>query len=406
MKKLIGVWLVIGVTFSLYAQSGNSQIKAFFGDKELNRVVVANISEMEESYPEYEAYTNSNITYGVDSVPNRPRAIVSNRGSNTIDIINTRSNKIIKRVSLQHFPRSADAMNVEKSFIEISGMNKAMATIINLNTNKVVSVVGHNIEKDPDNRPDKGGTHAAGHPYWLNETMFVIIDRYNKKIITYEIVGNKSNKINELNTLSSVHQLVPHENYLGEVGFYYGIEEGSNDEFPSVIKLELTNEGLKLVSRLSLRKEGVDLSVMKGHHGDFHPYKKIIYVGSAEGTMFMVDYEKMEIIESGEAGSGAGHTFMSVENGIAIVINHSDVFISIFDLETNKKIKDIVVSDKNDLVGIKTLQGHPEYFVKETKFYMAMTEEGKIIEVDLVSNRITRSVDFGGKLSMGVFIEK
>lgn len=405
MKKLSLVGFVLGLTVSAYAQSGNSQVKAFFGDKELNRVVIANISEMEEANPEYEAYTGNQITYGVDNVPNRPRAIVSNRGSNTADIINTKSNKIIKRIDLDHFPRSADAMNKEGSLIEISGMDKAMATILNLNTNKIISVVGENIEKDPDNKPDKGGTHATGHPYWLNDTMFVINDRYNKKIITYEIKGTESYKLSEVETLSSIHQLIPQKGYLGKENVFYAVEEGSNEHNPSIVRLELKETGLELVDRVFLEKEGVNLLVMKGHHGDFHPKEKLIYVGSDEGTLFIVDYENMKIVKTEIAGRGAGHTFMNSEKDLAIVINHSDVFISIFDLKTNTKIKDIVVSDEINLVGLTTLQAHPEYYMEGNNFYMALTEEGKIIEVDIEKGLVTNSIEFGGKLTMGAFVK-
>jgi YVTN family beta-propeller protein len=379
--------------------------KAFFGDKELNRVVIADIEEMEPSKPEYDAFTGHEITYAVDKVPNKPRAYISNRGSDAIDIINTRSNKIIKTIKTEHYPRSADAMNVNKNLCEVSGMDKAMASIIDTNTNKIVAVVGPNIEKDPDKQPDKGGSHATGHPYWLNDTMFVIVDRFNSKLVTCRMKGKKAVKVNEVQTLTSVHQLIPRKGYHGPDKFYYAVEEGSNTEYPGIIKLKLSSRGLKIVDRVFLKKDDVDVKDMKGHHGDFHPFQKLIYVGSAEGNLFMVNYKTMQIEKIVSAGKGAGHTFMSPEKRIAVVINHSDVFVSIFDLDTNTKISDARVSEADDLVGEKTLQAHPGYYISGNKFYMALTEEGKIIELDLDTYEVTRSVEFGGKIAMGAFVE-
>ncbi len=393
-----------------YAANSNNKskvetIKAFFGDKEHNRVVIANIDDMEYSKPEYDAFTEHEVTYAVDKVPGNPKAYVSNRGSNAIDIINTRSNKIIKTIHTVHCPRSADAMNSNTHLTEVSGMDKAMASIINTHTDKIVAVVGPNEEVDPENQPQKGGSHATGHPYWLNDTSFIINDRYGKKIVMYRMQGKKAIKVNEVETLTSVHQLIPRKGYQGSDNMYYAVEEGSNTEYPSIIKLELSDAGLTLVDRLSLTKEGVDVLDMKGHHGDFHPSQKLIYVGSDEGNLFVINYETMQIQKTLPAGRGAGHTFMSSEMGIAIVINHSDVFVSIIDLKTNNKITDAVVSDAIDLVGEKTLQAHPEYYISGNKFYMALTEEGKIIELDLNTYEVTRSVEFGGKITMGAFVE-
>ena len=377
--------------------------KAFFGDKELNRVVIADIEEMEPSKPKYDAFTRHEITYAVDKVPNKPKAYISNRGSNAVDVISTNKNKIIKTIKTTHYPRSADAMRGH--LCEVSGMNKAMASIIDTMTDEIVAVVGPNVENDPDNKPEKGGSHATGHPYWLNDTDFVINDRYNKSIVMYRMQNKEAVKVNDVQTLTSVHQLIPREGYHGPDNIYYAVEEGSNTEYPAIIKLKLSSNGLHIADRVFLKKDDVDVKDMKGHHGDFHPFQKLIYVGSAEGNLFIVNYKKMKIEKIVPAGQGAGHTFMSPEKRIAVVINHSDVFVSIFDLETNSKIADARVSEADDLVGEKTLQAHPEYYISGNKFYMALTEEGKIIELDLDTYLVTRSVDFGGKITMGTFVE-
>ena len=408
MIRILLVSVAVAATLSSgYGSSDKSDqgiTKAFFGDKELNRVVIADIEEMKPSEPKYDAFTGHEITYAVDKVQNKPKAYISNRGSNAVDVISTNKNKIIKTIETTHYPRSADAMRGH--LCEVSGMDKAMASIIDTMTDKIVAVVGPNIENDPENLPEKGGSHATGHPYWLNDTDFVINDRYNKLIVMYRMQNKEAVKVNEVQTLTSVHQLIPREGYHGPDNIYYAVEEGSNTEYPAIIKLKLSSNGLHIAGRVSLKKDDVNVIDMKGHHGDFHPFQKLIYVGSAEGNLFMVNYKKMKIEKIVTAGQGAGHTYMSPEKSIAVVINHSDVFVSIFDLETNSKIADARVSEADDDdIGVKTLQAHPEYYISGNKFYMALTEEGKIIELDLDTYLVTRSVDFGGKITMGTFVE-
>lgn len=409
MNKLFLIGSIIAAILLSGCSDSNNEThgrtKAFFGDKELNRVVIADVEEMAHSEPEFEAYTEHEITYAVDNVPNKSKAYISNRGSNAVDVISTDTNKITKTIKTTHYPRSADAMRGH--LCEVSGMDKAMASIIDTNTDEIVAEVGDTTEKNPEDEPEKGGSHATGHPYWLNDTDFVIVDRYNRKLILYKIdADGKTQKINEAVTSTSVHQLIPRVGYHGPDDIYYAVEEGTNTEYPSIIKLQLTKSGLNIIDRVELQKSGVNAEEMKGHHGDFHPTQKLIYVGSAEGNMFLVNYETMKIDKVIQAGQGAGHTFMASKKGIAIIINHSDTFVTVVDLETNTKITDARVSDADDLVGNATIQAHTEYYMSDDGyFYMVLTEEGLLVELDSVTYKVTRTLEFGGKPAMGTFVK-
>ncbi len=385
--------------------------KAFFGDKENNQVVVVDVEKMELTH---EVPTGHLITYTADNVFMHPKAYVVNRGSNAIDVIDTNTIEITKTIPLEHFPRSSEQMNKTLRLNETSGMDKAMASIIDVDTDEVVVAVGNSTPVDADNNPNYGGSHATGHPFWLDAHHFAILDRYDRKVITYHIEKDINDewvttKLSEVPTTTSIHQIVPSKgNYQGKPGFFYGTAEGAPNIYPSIIEWELV-PGTGLVQRreVQLKKDGLDVNSMWLHHGDFHPTEPLMYVGSGDGTMFVVDYEKMEIAKTIQAGKGAGHTVMIPQKDLAVVINHKDVFVTMVDTKTNKKIADITVSDHDEWVGTETIQAHPKYHVsKDGKyFYAFLTKEGVMYEMDLDTWRITRTIETGGQPAQGSFVK-
>jgi len=128
------------------------EVKAFFGDKENNTVLVVDVQNMElvKSEP-----TSHLITYAIDKVPTKSKVYISNRGSNALDVMDINSLEIIKTIKLEHYPRSADAFNNTLGLCEVSGMDKAMVSIIDINTDEVVAVVGDNTPVDSANNPNQ-----------------------------------------------------------------------------------------------------------------------------------------------------------------------------------------------------------------------------------------------------------
>jgi len=416
MKKmffLISSLFLVGLFSGCTLDTEEEVTKAFFGDKENNRVVVVDVENMKLAEPNYEVYTGHLITYTADKVVDRPKVYVVNRGSNAIDVIDVNTLELTKTIDLEHFPRSAETMNKTLNLCEASGMDKAMATIIDIDTDEVIEAVGNTTPVDTKINPNYGGGHATGHPFWLDAHHFALLDRYDRKVITYHIEKDNSGlwDITELSvvpTTTSIHQIIPSKgNYLGAPGFFYGTAEGALDTHPSIIEFELVpGTGLEKRREVKLEKVGVDVNDMWLHHGDFHPTQKLIYVGSGDGTLFIVNYDTMTIEKTLQAGIGAGHTVMVPEKDLAVVINHKDTFVTIVDTRTNTKIADITVSQEEDLVGKATIQAHPKYHVSENGkyFYAFLTEEGKMYKMDLDKLRVEEILDVGGKPAQGSFV--
>jgi len=388
--------------------------KAFFGDKEENRVVIVDIENMKLNEPHHEAVTGHFITYTADKVYDHSKVYVVNRGSKAIDVMDTNTMEITKTIELKHFPRSSEWMNKSLRLNQTSGMDKPMSSIIDIDKDELILSVGKDKKVDTQNNPNFGGSHATGHPFWLDKDHFVTLDRYDRKIHTYKIEKNVNNewvshKINEINTTSSIHQIIPSKGrYLGEEGLFYGTAEGAPNIYPSIVEFRFdTKKGLIKTREVELKKDGVDANDTWVHHGDFHPNEKLIYVGAGDGTLFLVDYKNMKIVKTIKAGKGAGHTVMIPKQNMAIVINHKDTFITIVDIKSNTKVADVTVSSHDEWSGNKMIQAHPQYHISKNGkyFYAFLTEEGTIYEMNLDTLRVVRRLEVGGKPTQGSFVK-
>jgi len=420
-----------GSTQSENSKHSEKKSVAYYGDKENNLIVVVDIDNMKllDSIA-----TGHQKTYAAEVIKTKgeghsttPKMYVDNRGSNAIDILDSQSNSIVKTIDLAFYPRSID-VEKETGLVAVSGSDKPMTAIIDSNTDRVVATVGEDNVTAPTTSGHNyvsSGTLASGHPHWLNQDHFVLIDRQNKKIVTYKITKTandtwNTNKVNEITTPSPVHNLVPpevhgvHGKKHGEVytsTIFFATSEGATDIYPSVLKLEfIEGEGLKIVEELEIKKEGLSANIMGVHHLNFLKDQKTIYVGSDEGNLFVIDYssEPMRIVKTVEAGKGAGHTDEMKHNNIAVVINHKDKFITLMNTLNHTKIADIQVSNiPDDEVGVVQTQSHPKYHFSEDGryFYLFLTEEGELVKVDLEEKKVVDRLEIGGKLAMGSFIK-
>ena len=411
-------------------RSSNEQTKAYYGDKANNLIVVVDVENMNvlEKIP-----TGNSVSYAAEVIETAnshgavtPKLYIDNRGSNAIGVLDSATNTITKNIPLEFYPRSIHVQPIT-GLVTVSGVDKAMVAIIDSKTDSVIATVGNNMVTAPTTSGHSylaSGTMASGHPHWLNENHFVLIDRQNKSISTYRLekISNgtwSTTKVNEISTPSPVHNLIPPEIH-GQHGkkhgtqtstIFYATAEGSTGVYPSVLKLEfLAGQGLSVVENLEIKKEGLSPDVMGVHHLNFLKDQKTIYVGSDEGNLFVIDYttSPMRIVKTVQAGMGAGHTVETEHNNIAIVINHKDSFITLMNTLTHAKIADIEVSNlaKSELGSVQT-QSHPKYhFSKDGRyFYMFLTEEGAFVKVDLITKKRVDYLAIGGKLAMGSFVK-
>lgn len=393
--------------FSACGDRSENTVVGYFTDNTDNRVYVVDIDAMKvlKNLPTGHADTHTpDVVYSKDG---RTKLYISNRQESYIDVVDSESNTITKTISLQFSPRSMNT-NTRTHLTEVASTDKSVAAVIDAKTDTVLATVGDlNLQIS-----DK-----CGHPYWLDDTHFVFIDRENKKIHTFKIEKNGTNwdtqELNVLNTQAPVHQILT-PNVNGKRNYdattFYAMVEGDSTHFPAVLKLDFDKQtGMHTVETLELNTTGNTTDETGGHHLDFLKDGKTLYAGSKEGHLYVVDYSTtpMYIVKTIDVGKGAGHTAVMKHQNIAVIINHSDKFISLINTTTHTKIKDITVSQLPDSdVGNVQIQAHTQYHFSDDEkyFYMALTEEGELIGVNLNTDVVKRVV-LGGTVTMSAFIE-
>ena len=184
MKTFNKVLLSALATLSLFAQSANAEdygIRAFYGDKELQRVVVIDVEKMELAGT---VDTEGDDPYPVDQAGTLDKVYAITRASNSIDVIDASTMKYMYQIELEHFPRSSEAYNAVLGLQLVIGVDKPMASLIDVETDKVVASEGDSSFVPP---VDYGGSNATGHPYWFDDNKFALIDRGSRTISMYTV---------------------------------------------------------------------------------------------------------------------------------------------------------------------------------------------------------------------------
>jgi DNA-binding beta-propeller fold protein YncE len=165
------------------------------------------------------------------------------------------------------------------------------------------------------------------------------------------------------------------------------VEEGNRNEPtpPAILRFELRRNRLVETGRVELNSidpEKYKASVMGAHHASFRPDGKFIYVGSAEGHLFVVNRKKMKVVKAIEVGMGAGHTTILSMRNQAIITNHNDTFVSVIDTVNHEKLWDIEVADSAS--SAYKSQAHTSGVSLDMQyFYSAASHDGVFYRIDL-----------------------
>jgi hypothetical protein len=434
--KIISLLFIAG-SIALFTGCGDSssssqttgKLTTFYGDITQDRIVGIDVKNMVLSS---DTPTNGVKPYTVGRADGKNGTLNKlygvTRSSPWLEIIGLTSREIIGSVPLVHTPRSC-AYNEVLGLQLVSGIDKPMSSLIDPITDKVVSVVGRDTLVSPK---DFGGSNATGHPVWLTENTFAILDREVRKIDLYEVNKNQSNwevvLVSSLTTPTSAHHFIG-KGYDGmNTGYskvdsptdiFYVVTEGSaiDNIPPQILELKLANKMLSIGKSVSYNhastqkahgqhKNGnskhISDEVTAGHHATFHPNGKFLYVGSKTGEVLIIQLSNMKIIKRVRSGEGSGHTTFIPQRNLAIVTNHQSKFITIINSNTHEKIKDIVVS--GDSINDVIMQSHTSFSDRNGDFFYAFaSNNGLFYEVDLSTLKVARTLYTGGTPVQGCF---
>jgi len=280
-----------------------------------------------------------------------------------------------------------------------------MTSIIKVKRDKVVRVIGENEETHPH---DYGGSLSTGHPLWVTDQQFFMLDRAAREIQLWNPQGKL---LSTLHTATSVHHIFQQPAATMKKGgehIYYAVEEGNQGEeiSPAILRFELQENTLVETARVelnSINTQKYDAGVMGAHHAAFRPDGKFIYVGSAEGHLFVINTKKMKVVKVIKVGKGAGHTtFLSMRDQ-AIITNHNDKFVSVIDTLNHERVRNVKVAETAS--SEYKSQAHTSGVSPDMQyFYSAASHDGVFYRINLDTWNVVKTEPTHANLLMGSFI--
>jgi hypothetical protein len=312
---------------------------------------------------------------------------ILNRKDYVIGILDPITNTIRKEIPLSFYPRS---IKINLNDTLLTSANEPAAAII---TSDVASTsYTDSSYKDP---VSYGGSNATGHPVWVSTSEFLLLDRTENTLELY--TKGSYTPVDKLHTKSSVHHI------LSKNGIFYGINEGEqNVVSPGIVKFTVSNGKINLISeRLLSDLSGLPSDFLPAtwgaHHGAFHPTKDYIYIGSAEGNVFVLDLQNLDLADTFKAGKGIGH--FTFYNDMLITTNHYDTFKSFHDASDptdHRFIKNLYFSD-HIYDGI-TMQSHTTHIVDNKLYFMFNTDhDSTLYKVDLDTISIDQTIQLANR---------
>ena len=360
----------------------------YYGDVNNDMVVGIDIDSM--SLKSVVA-SNGHTPYEISSAFGSELYVI-NREDYSIGIFDSDSDTIVSQVDLNFMPRST---LINGSDTLVSSVNEPSEAIIAAN------MVSDTYSDSPYLLPTSfGGSNATGHPVWVDDNYFLLLDRTENTIELYQ--QGVYTPVDKVVTSSSVHHV------LNRDGVFYGILEGKqNDISPGVIKFNVSNGRItviqeRLLSTLSYLPTGFDSTIWGSHHGALHPNADYIYLGSAEGNVFVLDLETLNLADTFVSGKGIGHFLFY--NDLLITTNHYDTFKSFYDVSlptANRFIKNLTLSDT--IYSGMTMQSHTTHVLNGYIYFAFNTDvSSTLYKVNLSTMEVADAlVMYGRYLLMG-----
>jgi len=372
---------------------------AYYGDWDSNRVYIIDVDNMALLKT---VENTGDGPYGIDQQgPNKAYALT--RKTESLTVVDNYTIENQGKIELQHKPRSTN-FNANTLLSLVSGGDKAMTSIIRTDMDRVTRIVGENTLTTPH---DFGGSLSTGHPLWVSDFHFFMLDRAARQI---QLWNRDGQMLSVLDTPTSVHHIFqPPVSTMAEAdkNVFYAVIEGNQQEqvSPGVIRFNITKNTLQQTAQVNLHDydpENLDLSTMGSHHADFHPDGQSIYIGSAEGHVFVIDKNTMAINTMIDAGAGAGHTTFLPMRNQAIITNHNATYMTVIDTLNHQFVKNVEVA--NSASPEYKSQAHTSGVSLDMKyFYSTASHDGEFFRINLDTWQVDKTY-IGGNLLMGSFI--
>ena len=372
---------------------------AYYGDWDSNRVYIIDVDNMALLKT---VENTGDGPYGIDQ-QGANKAYALTRKTESLTVVDNYTIENDGLIELQHKPRSTN-FNANTLLSLVSGGDKAMTSIIRTDMDKVTKVVGENVLTTPH---DFGGSLSTGHPLWVSDHHFFMLDRAAREIQLWNRAGEKLSVLNTPTSTHHIFQPPASAMELADKNVFYAVIEGNRSEnvSPGVIRFSISGNTLQQTAQVNLHDYdpvNLDVTQMGSHHADFHPDGEFIYIGSAEGHVFVINKNTMQIDAMVDAGAGAGHTTFLPMRNQAIITNHNATYMSVIDTVNHELVRSVEVADSAS-PDYKS-QAHTSGVSLDMKyFYSAASHDGVFFRIDLDTWDVSKTY-IGGNILMGSFI--
>lgn len=361
---------------------------AFYGDSEGSEVYAIDVTQM--------TLVQTILTglgpYPVDEIVKGKTLYAITRKEEYVTVIDVPTLSAQGKIQLQHKPRSAQGSI--NGLVIVSGANKPLTSIIDIQTQNINHVIGSITTGTIE---DFGGQLASGHERWLADNRrFWQFDRISRRLSVYDSANGSM--VWSVNSPSSIHHIIEDKQNISR---WYVMCEGNPKALipASVMIIEEGRNGFEVTANIFLP---VSSRTMGSHHIDRHPDGKFFYIGSNEGSTFVLDKDTQQIVSQIQSGTGCGHTRFTADGNLAVVVNHADKFVSVINARSHQLIRNIEITQSIPQSAPRNkTQGHTTD-MKGNKFYVMASLDAILYEIDLGTLSISRSCVLPQLNSLGV----
>jgi hypothetical protein len=316
--------------------------------------------------------------------------LVSTRARRSAQPVNIRSMRALPRIALSHKPRST-TLGPKGTLAAIAGADQVRLTLIDAIKRTVVRSFGSG---DAGARRDFGGNTACGHPAWTPQGGILLLDRINREIQLFNPAQTGDIPLDVLKVPTSAHHITRFVEPNGAVRLFAYCEGNPAERLaPTIVEFVTTDDTITEVARQVLPASNDDN--YGGHHLTVDALFGCLYAGTANGHLHIYALDGLTHLTRVKTGQGCGHVTLCDE--LAVVTNHTDTYMSVFNRGTGTPYKSGKIEVSDVLANNEKTQGHTAVWDEEhQRLYTTAAGSGRFLVIDPFKRKVMVSIAIDG----------
>ncbi|MFN3804835.1 MAG: cytochrome D1 domain-containing protein [Pyrobaculum sp.] len=305
--------------------------------------------------------------------PDGKKLYVSNRGGVDIAVVDTVNLKVIKTITVGERPNHP-VVSPNGRYVAANHDRDNKTVIIDTTTDTIVKTLELPAEK------------AMMHPGWTWDSKYLFAQDFIKNVV-FVIEAPRFEIVKTLQMESRPHYFVATRDNK-EVWI---VLEGKGDIPPAVAILDLST--MSIVDKITISVPPGE--PVEGHHGVFSSDGKYFYYANrgppphfGGRSLFVIETSTRRVIKRIEVGNGAGHPYLSPDGRYIFVGCYNDNTVAVIDTKTHEKIKEIKAGDGKN-------SGHVAFTLDGKKAYINNNKDHAVYVVDVERLEVIKKIPTG-----------